>query len=112
VAADDRDREEMRTIREQMAATERRQKPAPTTQSGQGTEREGFEPSVDFEAHTRFPVVPVQPLRHLSTVAQASGQRAARDQICQIPPRSRGTRSQAAVRPVTSTAGEPIMKSM
>ncbi|MEA2130573.1 MAG: hypothetical protein QOJ85_3464, partial [Solirubrobacteraceae bacterium] len=30
-------------------------------------EREGFEPSVDVEAHTRFPVVPVQPLRHLSS---------------------------------------------
>ena len=29
-------------------------------------EREGFEPSVDRKAHTRFPVVPVQPLRHLS----------------------------------------------
>ncbi len=36
-------------------------------------EREGFEPSVDREAHTRFPVVPVQPLRHLSEVAQSSG---------------------------------------
>ena len=37
------------------------------------TEREGFEPSVDRKAHTRFPVVPVQPLRHLSEIAQGSG---------------------------------------
>jgi hypothetical protein len=33
-------------------------------------EREGFEPSVDVEAHTRFPVVPVQPLRHLSSAGR------------------------------------------
>ena len=41
--------------------------------TGVETEREGFEPSVDRKAHTRFPVVPVQPLRHLSEVAQSSG---------------------------------------
>jgi hypothetical protein len=77
-------------------------------------EREGFEPSVDVEAHTRFPVVPVQPLRHLSRSVQASGHRAprARPQICQMPPRSTGTRSPAEVRPVTSTSDDPIMKSM
>ncbi|MEA2232698.1 MAG: hypothetical protein QOD83_2514 [Solirubrobacteraceae bacterium] len=44
-------------------------------------EREGFEPSVDCEAHTRFPVVPVQPLRHLSRGAQATGPRAGRAQL-------------------------------
>ena len=32
-------------------------------------------------------------------------------QICQSPPRSTGTRSPAAVMPVTSSSGEPIMKS-
>ena len=37
---------------------------------GQPAEREGFEPSVDVEAHTRFPVVPVQPLRHLSSAGR------------------------------------------
>jgi hypothetical protein len=35
-------------------------------------EREGFEPSVDVEAHTRFPVVPVQPLRHLSSAGRVA----------------------------------------
>ena len=29
-------------------------------------EREGFEPSVRFKAHTRFPSVLFKPLRHLS----------------------------------------------
>ena len=39
---------------------------AGAAEHGTPTEREGFEPSVDRKAHTRFPVVPVQPLRHLS----------------------------------------------
>jgi hypothetical protein len=30
------------------------------------TEREGFEPSNEVAPVTRFPVAPVQPLRHLS----------------------------------------------
>ncbi len=31
------------------------------------TEREGFEPSNEVSPVTRFPVAPVQPLRHLSS---------------------------------------------
>ena len=83
-------------------------------------EREGFEPSVDRKAHTRFPVVPVQPLRHLSKAAQGSERprrptssgRCRGRQICQAPPCSTGTRSPPAVTPVTATSGAPIMKSM
>jgi len=33
----------------------------------QRAEREGFEPSVPFSRHTRFPGEPVRPLRHLSS---------------------------------------------
>jgi hypothetical protein len=33
------------------------------------TEREGFEPSNEVSPVTRFPVAPVQPLRHLSRLA-------------------------------------------
>ena len=63
-------------------------------------EREGFEPSVDCEAHTRFPVVPVQPLRHLSRGAQATGPRAGRAQLrsarCRRAARARGRRRPSA----------------
>jgi hypothetical protein len=41
------------------------------------TEREGFEPSSEVSPATRFPVAPVQPLRHLSSARSSRGRRAA-----------------------------------
>jgi site-specific DNA recombinase len=41
-------------------------KPGPVSIYEQMAEREGFEPSDEVSPVTRFPVVPVQPLRHLS----------------------------------------------
>ena len=44
-------------------------------------EREGFEPSVDFEAYTRFPAVLLQPLGHLSGIFRTAGSHRAREYI-------------------------------
>ena len=50
------------------------------------TEREGFEPSNEVSPVTRFPVAPVQPLRHLSRCMYAELSSAA------VPPRLRHRR--------------------
>src|ERR1700739_1097816 len=51
---------------------------------------------------TRFPVAPVQPLRHLSGTAVSLAWRLA--QICQQPSRSRGTVSPPRSTPLTDTS--------
>ena len=44
-----------------------------SSHSDEMAEREGFEPSDEVSPVTRFPVAPVQPLRHLSRVCDAQG---------------------------------------
>ena len=68
-------------------------------------EREGFEPSVDVEAHTRFPVVPVQPLRHLSgagRVSAPSAQVRSTRRLCAAPALARRAMSGRRRRPPVS----------
>jgi site-specific DNA recombinase len=52
-------------------------------------EREGFEPSVEITPNTRFPVVPVQPLRHLSR----GGSEATRSGAVLVPTRASCSRA-------------------
>ena len=79
-------------------------------------EREGFEPSVGCSPHTissRARSAAPAPLQGRSGYrARWHLRQPDRRQICQAPPRRTGTRSPSAYTPVTSTSGEPIMKSM